>query len=255
MKIFFAVILSIILLIVGAMGYIWYGVTDGGETIFFADKSISRDGIETKIPEIEPVIAGKLATAISQGDIAEVKELLSKGVNLNAHFYNERTPLLMAIDGSYTKKGYEMVNFLLQNGADPELRDDRGNTAIIKALGLNRSKAAAIIMKYKPNLFAANDYGYSPIGLASKNNEIALVKEMLKRGVPADYRHKNQWGAYFSLTPLMQATFRNHIEMINLLLDNGADISIRSKKGFSALDFAEYKKYDKAIDTIKNHSL
>ena len=50
------------------------------------------------------------------------------------------------------------------------------------------------------------------------------------------------------MTPLMYAARYNRVEIVKLLIANGADLKIRSDKGYTAL---KYAKISKAHDTYK----
>lgn len=62
----------------------------------------------------------------SQGDIAEIKRLISYGADVNATDYDGRTPLHLAAAEGKT----ETVRFLLERGADKNLRDRWGKSPI-----------------------------------------------------------------------------------------------------------------------------
>ena len=50
------------------------------------------------------------------------------------------------------------------------------------------------------------------------------------------------------MTPLMYAARYNRVEIVNLLISKGADLKLKSNRGYTALDYAEMSK---AHDTYK----
>ena len=50
------------------------------------------------------------------------------------------------------------------------------------------------------------------------------------------------------MTPLMYAARYNRVEIVNLLIAQGADLKTKSNRGFTALEYAEMSK---ANDTYK----
>ena len=52
-------------------------------------------------------------------------------------------------------------------------------------------------------------------------------------------------------TALMMAARNNHAHIVKLLLDNGANFSLKDKKGKTALMIAEEKRYKNIVDLIK----
>ena len=67
------------------------------------------------------------------------------------------------------------------------------------------------------------------------------VKSMIKAGVDIDKKS-------IGMTPLMYAARYNKVDIVKLLIANGADLKERSNKGYTAL---KYAKISKANDTYK----
>lgn len=71
--------------------------------------------------------------------------------------------------------------------------------------------------------------------------DMAGVKSMIAAGT--DVNKKS-----VGMTPLMYAARHNRVEIVNLLISKGADLKIKSNRGYSALDYAEMSK---AVDAYK----
>ena len=67
------------------------------------------------------------------------------------------------------------------------------------------------------------------------------VQSMIKAGTDVNQKSKG-------MTPLMYAARYNKVEIVKLLIANGADLKTRSDKGYNAL---KYAKISKAHDTYK----
>ena len=67
------------------------------------------------------------------------------------------------------------------------------------------------------------------------------VKSMIKAGVDIDKKS-------IGMTPLMYAARYNRVDIVKLLIANGADLKEKSNKGYTAL---KYAKISKANDTYK----
>ncbi|MGV3696114.1 ankyrin repeat domain-containing protein [Flavobacterium sp.] len=65
-----------------------------------------------------------LCNAILKGDIATVKKFVEYGADIN-EMSNGLTPLMFA--ARYNKA--DIVKYLLEKGADKDIKDERGNTA------------------------------------------------------------------------------------------------------------------------------
>lgn len=66
-----------------------------------------------------------LCNAILKGDLATVKKFVEYGANVN-EMSNGLTPLMFA--ARYNK--IEILKYLLEKGADKDIKDERGNTAM-----------------------------------------------------------------------------------------------------------------------------
>jgi hypothetical protein len=71
--------------------------------------------------------------------------------------------------------------------------------------------------------------------------DIDAVKSMIEAGT--DINQKS-----VGMTPLMYAARYNRVEIVNLLIAQGADLKTKSNRGFTALEYAEMSK---ANDTYK----
>lgn len=84
-------------------------------------------------------------------------------------------------DASYT-------TFLLQKGADPNIRDARNNTPMMVAVDAGRTDMVPILLAGKANPNLANASGETPIIRAVQRRDIALVRTLLAAKADPDHR-------------------------------------------------------------------
>ena len=73
--------------------------------------------------------------------------------------------------------------------------------------------------------------------------DIEAVKSMIAAGT--DINEKS-----VGMTPLMYAARYNRVEIVNLLIAKGADLKIKSNRGFTALEYAEMSKANDTYNLI-----
>lgn len=84
----------------------------------------------------------------------------------------------------------------------------------------------------------------NPFCLSVFNNDLETVKKLIHLGADVNEFSSNK-------TPLMYAARYNRVEMIKLLVANGADLSIKDQYGNDALKYAELSDAKEAAALIK----
>ncbi|MFT3741640.1 MAG: ankyrin repeat domain-containing protein [Gammaproteobacteria bacterium] len=86
---------------------------------------------------------------------------------------------------------------------------------------------------------------------ASKQNDFTSIKELIKYNKGSSLNNKG-WGAW-PIAPLHYAAFHGNVEMIALLITNGAYIHLEDKEKRTPLDIAIEEGREQAIDFLINH--
>ncbi|MDX5585294.1 MAG: ankyrin repeat domain-containing protein [Aureibaculum sp.] len=81
-----------------------------------------------------------------------------------------------------------------------------------------------------------------------KQGNFEAVKGMIEAGVNVNKKS-------LGMTPLMYAARQNRVEIVKLLIANGADLKTKSKKGHTALKYAEMSKAHDAVQIISDELL
>lgn len=166
--------------------------------------------------------------AVKLDDASVVKSLLSRGLDPNL-VDEERgdTGLILAL----RENSLKVFDLLLNaRDVDIEARAKNGDTALmIACFKGNRAAVDALLAKGAE----VNRPGWTPLHYAAAIGNNDIVKVLLDKSAYIDAESPNK------TTPMMMAARGGHILTVKLLLDEGADATLKNELGMSAIDFAE----------------
>lgn len=170
------------------------------------------------------------------------------------------------------------VTALIAEHVDVNAAQPDGATALSWAAYLDELPVAEILLKAGAKVSVVDEYGDSPLTLASSNGNGVLVGELLKAGANANDARWNgetalmlaansggieavrqllEHGAAVNVaekskgqTALMWAAAEGHADVVRLLLEHGADLKAFSKGGWNALAFAAVKNDATSVDRL-----
>ena len=217
-------------------------------------------------PNITP-----LGYAIHCGNIEAIDTLLKLGANIEKTTeYTEEymTPLMIATRSDSTGK---VVSFLINKGAKVNAKNRLGKTALMYA---HSKEVIDLLIKNKANVNTKDNNGITALMYACMYHElsydenqahIAMVKSLIRAGANIDEIdnrgnnallhaiHAYSDGAFdFSLLDGIYgmsepekvyenefSVSANILELIKLLINNGANVNIRNKEGETPLSLSE----------------
>jgi ankyrin repeat protein len=168
----------------------------------------------------EDVKHSDLEDAVVVGDYDAAVDALANGDDINKKSCERQTTLLQK--GIMAGHG-DMVDWLLENGADPYLTDNTGYIAIHYAVMAGKKNIPAIFVKHEINLSEPIEIitgsHVSTLNLAAKMGQSELVEELIKFGVPivASAKHRGFRSA------LTNAAAADNVDIVRYLLEKGAD--------------------------------
>ncbi len=78
------------------------------------------------------------------------------------------------------------LRYLLQKGADPNIRDNKGTTPLMIAAEQGQAEMAAALIDSKANVDLANAAGETPLIRAVQRRDLPMVRQLLAAGADPD---------------------------------------------------------------------
>jgi hypothetical protein len=170
-----------------------------------------------------------LRYAARQGSIEAATKLADRGADLNVKDPAGSTALILAI----INQQYDLAKLLLDKGADPNAADSTGMTPLYAAVDMHT---------------AGWTQGRPQPKSSSELTSVDIAKALLAKGANPNSRltspilqrvHSRGDGSLGTgSTPFMRASKWGDMTMMRLLLDNGADPTLRQKNHTTALMIA-----------------
>jgi ankyrin repeat protein len=160
--------------------------------------------------------------AIKQGDLGQVKSLLSSNFDLFYERDNGLSPVIVAVYSQEPK----VTDFLI---------DKAGSLNIFEAAATGKTNQIARHLARDPLLVNAYSCdGYQPLGLACYFGHIKTAEYLIKAGSVVNSPSRNSLGA----PPILSAAAAGHVKIVMLLIKYNANPNARENNGYTPLHAA-----------------
>ena len=163
-----------------------------------------------------------LVAALCNGHIQVANLLVQHGANLDGQGKNGRTPLHHVIITWLGKSRKTVVG--------PDLNSQQSNFTSHD----RHHEAVRVLLDHGANVNAEDEWGRSPLQIVLKHSSInddslSLVQLLAKHDADVNKQDGNR------ITPLHVAAYRQHLELVRVLLDNGASVDAKNIWGSTPL--------------------
>ena len=161
----------------------------------------------------------KLADLIQNGERAAALEAIRAGADVNATQGDGTAPLHWAV----YKVDAELVTTLLKRGAKPNVTNKYGSSPLAEAAKLANVKLATLLLDAGADAESPNADGETVLLLSARAGALDVAKLLVAHG--ANVNAEETWRGQ---TALMWAADGNYAELVQFLIDKGANVHTRA---------------------------
>ncbi|XP_059471305.1 ankyrin repeat domain-containing protein 17 isoform X2 [Neocloeon triangulifer] len=189
-----------------------------------------------------------LSLAASGGYVNIIKLLLNAGAEINSRTGSKLgiSPLMLAAMNGHTAA----VKLLLDMGSDINAQiETNRNTALTLACFQGRHEVVSLLLDRKANVEHRAKTGLTPLMEAASGGYVEVGRVLLDKG--ADVNAPPVPSSRD--TALTIAADKGHVRFVELLLNRGAQVEVKNKKGNSPLWLAANGGHLNVIEMLYNH--
>ena len=180
-------------------------------------------------------------SAIQRDDSSSLQSLLRRGFDPNTVNAKGQTGLFLALRDPSPQVVQVLLNAPKIN---VESRTPQDESPLMMASMRGELKLAEVLIAKDADV---NKTGWTPLHYAASStqgDQLAVVKLLLENSAYIDAASPN------GSTPLMMAAMYGNTSTLKLLLDEGADPTLKNQLGLTAVDFAQRADRKEMVDLI-----
>ncbi len=189
----------------------------------------------------------KLLEATISGDTKLVGQLIQKGADVNCTI--EIQSLKYTPIAIATSSGnIDMVKFLLKSGSKPEGSIEFPNLAFYLSITRNYPVIADELIKagVDPNFAWDDENGGTLLTNAAQFDNIEIVDLLVRNGADVNYTGSGKYSA------LYRSIIYDHPTVMMHLLKNGAKLNQNDKLALDSFGFFENKEFENTVQILSN---
>ncbi|MGX7419961.1 ankyrin repeat domain-containing protein [Carnobacterium gallinarum] len=188
-----------------------------------------------------------LLTATDQVNLSEIKQLLEQGAVVDTVNGKGESGLLVAAH----EDNPEMAQLFLDYNANVNLQDKIQDSPFLYAGAEGRLEILTMMLTHNPDTKLTNRFGGNALIPAAEKEHLDMVRLLLsKTDVAVNHINTPGWTA---LLEAIVYTDGGEIpqQIIQVLLDNGADPNLADKQGITPIQHARQRGFQQIVSILK----
>uniref|UniRef100_A0A0K6SAB1 Protein kinase domain-containing protein n=1 Tax=Chromera velia CCMP2878 TaxID=1169474 RepID=A0A0K6SAB1_9ALVE len=186
-------------------------------------------------------------SAVKGGQPGDVQRLLKEGADAKTQDADGVSALRHAAERK--EPCPEILNMLVQAGADVDAPDAEGRTPLLQASGFGYPVIVEALLEAGADVKAVDKFGESAVHLAARRAKPCptILQKLLKAGADVNSPNKDGWSALHS------AVVRDKPcrEIVQMLVEAGADTTALTADGRSAADVASFLHRTEIVEYLQ----
>ncbi|SFF98462.1 hypothetical protein SAMN05421739_101591 [Pontibacter chinhatensis] len=188
--------------------------------------------------------------AVANRKLDKVSTALANGANVNATDHQKRSLLLLATHNNDLK----MAELLVAYGADVNQQDVIKDSPFLYAGAAGHTSLVKLYLEHGARFDVFNRYNGSALIPACERGHLEVVKLLANtEGFPIDHVNRLGWTALMEAVVLGDGS-KTYVEVVQMLVDAGCDITIPDKDGVTALQHARERGYTEIANLLEKAS-
>jgi ankyrin repeat protein len=187
-------------------------------------KMIEEGQVQEEDPHVDGVTA--LHVAAQGGHLEMVNLLLEAGADVTHLDDSGRSPLVLAVQGNYG----EVASALVQGGSDPNTPyvDDDGDihNLLFDAIMVENEEFALLLIEKGADIYHKDDKKVTTLLQASHRGQSEIVKALLEKNSKSDFVDE---ASEDGITPLTAASSEGNVDSAKLLIGAKANVNAKDK--------------------------
>ncbi|XP_062412617.1 CARD- and ANK-domain containing inflammasome adapter protein [Sardina pilchardus] len=192
--------------------------------------------VSKKLKANEAEVKEWIFAAVTSGDLSLLAELL-EGRDVNA--VRQDSDCLLHVAAEHGQ--LSVLEFLLQNGAKLDTRDQQGRTALHRAASRGQAAAAMALVMAGADIYTRDNASNTPLHLAARNGHQDTVQALVEE----EGRHLRKHTTFLHL-----AAAQGDSEVADVLLRVGAEVDSKDSRGKTPLFHAVSRGNERTVAVL-----